>query len=308
MLENTLSIGSMAWLPSSFQQTDLDKRSIRSLVTDNVFFIGSLIGAGAFGVVYECTDVWDNKLAIKVLRPIQKQVQAERAVREAITQRLSGHPNIVHVHECLIIENCYCLISEFCDTTLYDLNQVPDFIPALFFRSLSKCLLQGIHVIHNQGLVHCDIHAGNVFLHVRQDELMPKELQAATFKLGDFGLARPIGEVCPESTFLDCIRPPETIHPEEFGCSGRGVDVYQVGLLLLDLMHGFELRLGQEDLLSGRPQQIALTYNDPVFDVVAKMLRRHVEYRYQSAMEAWNDLRTALDCDPNWVSRHSNII
>ena len=42
---------------------------ITSSSTGNTYRIGAVIGEGAFGVVYECIDTWENELAVKVLKP-----------------------------------------------------------------------------------------------------------------------------------------------------------------------------------------------------------------------------------------------
>jgi serine/threonine protein kinase len=42
---------------------------ITSLATGISYVMGNKIGEGFFGVVYECTDPWDNELAAKILKP-----------------------------------------------------------------------------------------------------------------------------------------------------------------------------------------------------------------------------------------------
>ena len=42
---------------------------ITSSDTGNTYTIGPALGEGSFGYVYECTDSWDNELAVKILKP-----------------------------------------------------------------------------------------------------------------------------------------------------------------------------------------------------------------------------------------------
>ena len=44
--------------------------TITSLRTGNTYTIGQMVGEGNFGIVYSCRDVWDNDLAVKVLKPV----------------------------------------------------------------------------------------------------------------------------------------------------------------------------------------------------------------------------------------------
>lgn len=45
---------------------------ITSSATGNTYTIGNKIGEGNFGVVFSCKDVWENELAVKVMKPVQK--------------------------------------------------------------------------------------------------------------------------------------------------------------------------------------------------------------------------------------------
>lgn len=114
------------------------------------------------------------------------------------------------------------------------------------------------------------------------------------FKLGDFGLARPLDAMMSRTTFLQEIQPLEVADPLEFGPRDHRVDVYQCGLLLLEFLVGAEARFSQEDLLKGRPQDVALMQQTPLGEAIARMLRRHVPYRTANALQAWHEIRSAL--------------
>ena len=61
---------------------------ITSNATGNTYRIGRVIGEGSFGVVYECTDTWENELAVKILKPrgTYEQVRAS-AIAELRSRR-----------------------------------------------------------------------------------------------------------------------------------------------------------------------------------------------------------------------------
>jgi hypothetical protein len=146
--------------------------------------------------------------------------------------------------------------------------------------------------MHTQDLGHCDVHAGNVFLHFIPDLLTPET--AHVFKLGDFGLTRPIDAMRPSGTFQDYIIPPEAIRPEEFGPLDHRADLYQVGMLFLGFLNRAECRFDAADILAGRPRECAEALQHPACDVIAKLLRRHSEVRPATALQAWHEIQPLL--------------
>jgi hypothetical protein len=133
----------------------------------------------------------------------------------------------------------------------------------------------------------------NVFLHFIPDPLAPEE-SAHVFKLGDFGLARPIEAMSPEGTFQNWIIPPEALLPDEFGPVDHCADLYQAGLVLLGFLLGAECKFDADEIQSGRPRELAEALQHPAGEIVAKLLRRHVEARPFSALDAWRELQPLI--------------
>jgi serine/threonine protein kinase len=160
-----------------------------------------------------------------------------------------------------------------------------------WIQAIARCLLQAAHFVHVQQLVHCDIHAGNVMARFIQDELIPTKDSVLTFKLGDFGLAKMQNALDPNGVFLDPIRPPEAIKHDEFGPLDHRMDIYHIGLLLLQLLIG-PRQFSREERLAGTPRELALGCDPPYSFALEKALRRHTLYRTASALELWRDLRS----------------
>ena len=51
----------------------------------------------------------------------------------------------------------------------------------------------------------------------------------------------------------------------------------------------------QKLCIEGYPRKLAESLDCPLGDKIAILLRRRVEYRYSSAIDAWNDFRTLLE-------------
>jgi hypothetical protein len=94
------------------------------------------------------------------------------------------------------------------------------------------------------------------------------------------------------------MRPPEAFEPEKFGAVGRQVDIYQTGLLLLALMLREIPYFTREEILGGIPQALASKHDSKFGPVVAKALRRHVEWRTQTALDFWRELSAAAGGNP----------
>jgi len=267
--------------------------SITSEVTGNTYVIGNVIGEGGFGVVFECEDVWRNKLVAKILKPRPQDKDSDESAVDELNKLLHvRHPNITHVFDAFKCEDVCYIISERCNRTLSDMMFEPNFDGKVWCLPLARCLLQAVHFAHVQRLIHCDIHAGNVLMRFIPDELLPEKHNAITFKLGDFGLAKAFGALDANGTFLDSIRPPEAINVEEYGPIDHRVDIYHVGLLLLQLQLGKPISFTREEILGGAPRELALKLDAPYSFALEKALRRHVIYRTASALELWRDLNS----------------
>lgn len=266
---------------------------ITSLATGNTYTMGEKIGEGSFGVVYECKDVWQNDLAAKVLKPIGSYEKVRTAAEAEFFKLLQlRNPYITFVFDAFEFRDTFYIITERCYCPVTDLFTLKDFNGTGWLMPIARCLLQAVHYLHINNYVHQDIHAGNVFTSFVKDEMLPDQSQAILFKLGDLGVARFLGEVDATNTRAQWMLPPEVLNPSEYGPIDRRIDNYHLGLMFLQLAYSKELRFTREEILSGRPREMALALPAPYNFALEKALWRHVEYRTENAMELWRDLHT----------------
>jgi serine/threonine protein kinase len=163
---------------------------ITSLRTGVSYTIGDKIGEGHFGIVYACTDGWANDLAVKVLKPIgsyeKVKASAEAEFLELLTFR---HPKITYIFDAFEFRDTFYIITERCADPVGAVLGLPNFNAAALVMPIARCLRQGLHFLHTNGIVHQDIHPGNVFASVVKDELQ-RPSDTLHFKLGDLGMAR----------------------------------------------------------------------------------------------------------------------
>jgi len=268
--------------------------TITSELTRNRYTMGEKLGEGFFGLVFGCVDVWNNQLAVKVLKGTAPYHVIEAAAQEEFGKLvLLRHPYITYVFDAfhlgetiyIVTERCYCPLSRL-------FAEVKDFDGKFWIKAVARCLLQAVHYIHLKGYVHQDIHINNVFAAFARDEILD-ESKALHFKLGDLGVAKLFSEIDATNTRAQWMLPPEVIDTKEFGPMDYRIDIYHCGLLFLHLLNGGELKFTTEEVLAGIPRQLALQLPAPYNVALEKALRRHVAARTASAIELWQDLNSS---------------
>jgi len=258
--------------------------------TRGTYVVGALIGDGQYGSVYECIGPFDQRYALKMLRPANKSYQAVKDEWAQELRRLEQfrHPNIVYIHDAFENNYLFYLALERCDTSLRALLGRP--FPDLLLVELCRQLLMTLQYLHDSGVVHSDLHAGNV--------LISQLDRSPIVKLTDFGVAHQLqGNT---RWFRPQVANPKILTPElvTAGYTTTQSDLYQFGLLMYQMHTGLpaiEVDVAYPEITrqisEGAPRKKAEALGTPVGNVIAKLLRRRDAYRYQSAREVWEDLR-----------------
>jgi serine/threonine-protein kinase len=252
--------------------------------------VGALIGDGQYGSVYECVGPFDQPYALKMLRPANKpyHVVKEEWSREMLRLESFRHPNIVYIHDAFEESYLFYFALERCDTSLRGLLGTP-FQPALLIE-LARQLLMTLQYLHDNGVVHSDLHAGNV--------LISQLDRAPIVKLTDFGVSHQLDGGT--RWFRPQVANPKILVPElvTAGYTTTQSDLYQLGLLMYQMhtgMPAIDVTAAYDEIArqiaDGTPRQKAEALGTPLSQVIAKLLRRRDAYRYLSAREVWEDLR-----------------
>lgn len=122
---------------------------------------------------------------------------------------------------------------------------------------IARCILQAVHSPHVMGIVHQDIHLGNVMAAFHKDEMIPEKEELVHFKLC-LGIARLHTELAATELRKRSIMPPEVLDPNEFGPLDHRIDIYHLGLLLLQLAMSHRLEFTANEILAGKPRALAL--------------------------------------------------
>jgi serine/threonine protein kinase len=261
------------------------------------YAVQSLIGGGEFGAVYQCVGPFDQVYALKMIRPANRPYAEVHAEWMREGQRLLSlrHPNVVYIHDAFEQANLFYLALERCDHPLTAMLGAP--MQEGLVLELARQLLAAVQFLHDNDVVHDDLHPGNVLISHATDR--------PVVKISDFGIShelRGAAGVRP-SVVHHAIMPPEILAT---GYTSKQSDVYQVGLLLYWMLTGhpaIDMNLPYADLVrevgDGAPRRRAEAMGTALGGLVAKMLRRREAYRYASAREVWSELRGL----PAWQNR-----
>lgn len=255
----------------------------------------SELGQGAMGVVYKAIDpLIDRAVAIKTIKlDLSRDELAnfeERFYREAKSAGRLNHPNIVTIHDVGKTDNVAYMAMEFLEGRA--LREVLDVHTAMSIDEIVDIAAQiadGLAYAHENGIVHRDIKPANIML-----------VRDGIAKITDFGIAQtPTGSRTLAGTVLGS---PKYMAPEQVlgkTVDGRS-DLFSLGVVLYEMLtgespfNGDNINTTMYRILNETPvPPKTLTPRIPdVFNaIVAKLLAKHPDERYQSAGELAIDLR-----------------
>eukprot|EP00440_Ansanella_granifera_P058148 gb/GFBE01063028.1/.p1 GENE.gb/GFBE01063028.1/~~gb/GFBE01063028.1/.p1 ORF type:complete len:455 (+),score=98.92 gb/GFBE01063028.1/:1-1365(+) len=154
--------------------------------------------------------------------------------------QLLHHPNVVSLVEVfhdacsdmvsLVME--YCRGGDLLEIVLQERAVIGKGLGEPAARSVSRQLFQALAFLHGQGVVHRDVKCENIF---RLEANSEASLEAATFKLGDFGLA---ACVMPEEVLIEQVGSPSTSAPEVVHGRpyGKLADVWSAGAAIFTVL------------------------------------------------------------------------
>jgi serine/threonine-protein kinase len=265
------------------------------------YVLGKLLGEGGMARVYRAMDTArERPVAFKVLKP-QYQMDhnlTARFEREARSMAGFEHENVVRILDVAQEEDLNAIVMELLTggtvrQRIEEIRHSGSMIALVEAVTMIMQAARGIHVAHQQGIVHRDVKPSNLLLD-----------DHGLVKVADFGTIH----VLENTTWLtgvgQQIGTPGYMSPEQ--CAGERVtfasDVYSLGVTLYELMTGrFPFEVEEASPFALMLKHISEPPADPrqwredipawLAKVVLKTLRKKPAERYGQAGELADALR-----------------
>ena len=254
----------------------------------------SLVGEGAFGVVYRARDIkLDRIVAIKFLHANGEVL--ERFADELDAIKTLDHPNIVRLYDYDILKETPCFVMEFvngreigdilCDEGTFDMLRICE---------ITLQVLDALVETHKHGIVHCDLKPENIML-------TSVGARSEVVKLIDFGVASILSKTSDDRQ-KTLVGTPQYMAPEQIRHLeiGPWTDIYAVGLIMIELYTGqfvFEHDDPREVLRMQlySPVEMPTTLAKSVLGpIIRHAVEKDPEDRYRSTQQFYEDVREAM--------------
>ena len=192
--------------------------------------IDALLARGGMARVFRARDLrLERDVAVKVLsRPYADDSSfTARFLDEARAAASLSHPSLVHVYDSGSDDGAHFIVMELLDRhrTLSDLLAERGQLPADDVLRIGQELLAGLRVVHDRGLVHCDVKPSNVMI------------GSGPAKLIDFGIATAPHDGVEGDTSIGSLRfmSPEQLRGEALTPAS---DLFSLGAVLYQALTG----------------------------------------------------------------------
>lgn len=183
-------------------------------------------------------EVLGRRAALKVLSAPAAELEEvrERFLREARVGSLLKHENLVEVYDFGEQEGrCFAVMELLEGETLADRLEREEVVPMTLLFHLARQLAGALEVLHQHGVVHCDVKPSNILLE-------PRQVGPLRLKLIDYGVCMMLdadGDGDGERS-AQLVGTPEYMAPEQIAAERivPRTDVYAFGAVLYEMLAG----------------------------------------------------------------------
>ncbi len=260
------------------------------------YLIESEIGRGAMGVVFRATDsVLQRTVAVKTVNMALEKDHADkyeaRFFQEARAAGGLNHPNIVTVYDAGKAGDVVYMAMEYIQgvelRSLLTEGQAMGVSQAL---AIAAQVAEGLGYAHKNGVVHRDIKPANIMV-----------VANGPVKITDFGIARMRSAADLTQTGV-MLGSPKYMSPEQVigKRADHRSDIFSLGVILYEMLTGAAPFSGENitalmyqivNFAPPAPSTVSAAVPEMLDFIVAKMLGKPLEERYQDATELARDLR-----------------
>ena len=272
--------------------------------------MGGVVGSGTFGVVFKAMDGTVPVALKKIKMERETQGFPVTAIREIKILKALKHVNIVDLREIVVyneandkesvgagakefINGDVFMVFEYVDYDLSGILKSSDVVlTKAHIKSFTKQLLEGVHYLHKNMILHRDIKSANIL--ITRDNVL---------KIADWGLARFYQK---DNTRMT--NPVVTLwyRSPEILCGSRQygpeVDMWSVGCILGEMYTRHPI-LAVKDSQDSMVRQMELLYQQcgtPTGDLLKKYEGYPDWEKFKFPVKSTNRIRYRFEADPNW--------
>ncbi|GLD96432.1 hypothetical protein PINS_up005115 [Pythium insidiosum] len=210
------------------------------------------IGEGSFGKVYRGRRKYTGQVvALKFVSKRGRSARELHNLREEINiLRRLHHINIIAMLDSFETDGEFCMVTEYAQGELFQVLEDDRQLPESEIRAIAIQLLQALHVLHSNRIIHRDMKPQNILIGSKQQ-----------IKLADFGFARAISN---DTSVLTSIKgtplymAPELVQERPYN---HTADLWSLGVIL------YELAVGKPPF-----------YTDRIVTLIQMIIREPVQY------------------------------
>jgi len=245
------------------------------------------IGEGGLARVFRAQNARTQQtVAVKI--PLRfDEITGTHFTRDIVFWQGLGHKNIIRIYSSNILPVPY-IEMEYAPSSLAALP-----LPLKEDKAIGMILgiAHGLSYAHSNGFMHRDIKPENILI-----------ASDGTPKITDWGLGKAINDNRQSSMigFSPAYAAPEQVAPHRFGRPGPATDIYQLGMLLSEMLTGSVAFKGEEmhDLnlaILNDPPALASwngKHETELREIIMKCLAKQPEERYDSVDSLIRDLES----------------
>lgn len=242
----------------------------------------SFIRHGGMGTYYQARHPKLDRLAALKILPVNPDIDAELIAnfkKEAKAMARLNHTNIIGIYEFMETDSTLYLVMEFVQGDIFERVINTRSFELTEILAIVTQICAALDYAHKNGVIHRDLRPGNTLFD-----------QNGRVKIGDFGLARLMGEELfrrkmtatnLEMGTMDYVAPEqlEPGHPVD-----HRADIYSLGMMIYKLL---TRTLPRGTFIE--PSKLVPNLDPRVDDLVIRCLQRNPDNRYQNITEVWTE-------------------